>query len=165
MLCDKCGKNIATTHIKEIINGYLKESNLCDECAAKMGHSGFSGFDFGDMLTSFLGSSAFSGSTVKSRCCPTCGASFEDISNSGRLGCADCYNAFKNELLPYIKRVHGTVKHTGKRPQAVLSDTEAAESQIDILRAELSGLIAEERFEDAAVVRDKIKELEAKENE
>lgn len=28
MLCDKCGKNNATTHIKQIINGVVTERNL-----------------------------------------------------------------------------------------------------------------------------------------
>lgn len=33
MLCQNCGKNEATTHIKQIVNGDMAESHLCAECA------------------------------------------------------------------------------------------------------------------------------------
>ena len=38
MLCQSCGKRQATTHIKTILNGELKEYDLCPECAEKMGY-------------------------------------------------------------------------------------------------------------------------------
>ena len=38
MLCQSCGKNQATTHVKSIVNGELREYMLCPECAKKMGY-------------------------------------------------------------------------------------------------------------------------------
>ena len=46
-------------------------------------------------------------------------------------------------------------------PLAVKPEAETADS----LRLELNRLVSEERFEEAAVVRDKIKKLEETENE
>ena len=48
--------------------------------------------------------------------CPTCGASFEEITQSGKIGCADCYQTFRSQLMPVIQRIHGTTRHKGKVP-------------------------------------------------
>ena len=54
MLCQNCGKNEATTHIKQIVNGDMAESHLCAECAKNLGYSDMlSGF--GLDLSEFLG--------------------------------------------------------------------------------------------------------------
>lgn len=55
MLCQSCGQNQATTHIKTIINGELAEVNLCRECAQKLGYNSFFG-NFGMDFDKFLGS-------------------------------------------------------------------------------------------------------------
>ena len=44
MLCQSCEKRQATTHIKTILNGELKEFNLCPECAAKLGYGSLISF-------------------------------------------------------------------------------------------------------------------------
>ena len=47
MLCQNCGKNEATTHIKQVINGDTAERHLCSECAEHLGYGdAFSGFGF-----------------------------------------------------------------------------------------------------------------------
>ena len=60
MLCQNCGKNEATTHIKQIVNGDMAESHLCAECAKNLGYSdmlsGF-GLDLSEFLGGFLGDS------------------------------------------------------------------------------------------------------------
>ncbi len=84
--------------------------------------------------------------------CHTCGCTLSHISEKGRVGCADCYEVFKNELLPYIKRVHGNTKHIGKTP--ILENI----NEIKELKETLNRLIAEEKYEQAAVIRDKIRE-------
>lgn len=35
MKCQKCGANNANTHVKTVINGEIKEYDLCSECAKK----------------------------------------------------------------------------------------------------------------------------------
>ena len=39
MLCQSCEKKQATTHIKTIVNGELKEYRLCSDCAKKYGYT------------------------------------------------------------------------------------------------------------------------------
>lgn len=162
MLCEKCGKNHATTHIKTVVNGVAREYNLCEVCAMSYGYSGNT---LTGMLASMFGDISKTVGVEQKKRCPVCSCSFGDIAKSGKAGCAECYTTFYDELLPYLKRVHGSTKHIGKVPNnaplVVMSKTESVED----LRNELSRLVAEENYEQAAIIRDKIKEREASDNE
>ncbi len=162
MLCEKCGKNHATTHIKTVVNGVVREYNLCETCAAS---SGYATNSLTGMLASMFGDFAKHESLAPQVQCSVCGASFSDIAKSGRVGCAECYTTFYNELLPYLKRVHGSVTHIGKVPNSAPLVVVPNTPTIEELRNELSRLVSEENYEQAAVVRDKIKEMEAEKNE
>ena len=69
MLCDKCGKNNATTHIKQIINGVVTERNLCSSCAAEEGYSKFPHGGLADMLASMFGDISGLGTEADETCC------------------------------------------------------------------------------------------------
>ena len=159
MLCEKCGKNNATTHIKTVINGVVHEMNLCSSCASQGGYTNISHNSLVSMLASVFGDSTgvIGGAAPK---CPVCGSQFSQIAKSGKVGCAECYNTFSTELMPYLKRVHGSTKHIGKIPSRASVTKKTDKDNIDELRALLSRLVGEEKYEQAAVVRDKIKELE-----
>ena len=165
MLCDKCKKNNATTHIRTVINGVVTEKNLCGYCAASEGYSAHYSSSIAGMLSSILGDLTAQNSTVNETRCPVCNSSFSDIAESGRVGCSECYNTFKKELLPYLKRVHGSTKHIGKTPMREQLIVKPKAETVDELRMELNRLVGEEKFEEAAVIRDRIKEAEAKNNE
>ena len=80
MKCQKCGVNNANTHVKSIINGEIKEYDLCSECAKKMGYTNvFS--DIEDEFSNFLGS--FFGNALPARTqarrCETCGSTYSEI--------------------------------------------------------------------------------------
>lgn len=162
MLCEKCGINHATTHIKTVVNGIAREYNLCSQCASE---SGYATNSLTGMLASMFGDISKYEGLVQETKCSVCGASFSDIAHSGKVGCSECYNTFYNELLPYLKRVHGSTGHVGKIPNNAPLVVKPKTKTIDDLRNELSRLVAEENYEQAAVIRDKIKEMEAKDNE
>ena len=165
MLCEKCGKNNATTHIKSVVNGVVSEKNLCGYCAAKEGYSGLAHNNLAGMLASMFGDVTGFAPSVAAKKCSVCGASFSDIAESGRVGCSECYKAFYEELLPYLKRVHGGTKHAGRVPNKAPLMVKPKEITVDDLRLKLNELVREEKFEEAAVIRDKIKEMEEKGNE
>ena len=165
MLCENCGKNTATTFIRTVVNGVVKEIHLCGACASKEGYTGMPKTGLAGMLASMLGEVADYRQIGTENRCSVCGATFSDIAQSGKVGCAECYKTFEKELLPYLKRVHGSTHHIGKVPNsAPLAVVEDKES-IGSLRNELNRLVSEEKFEEAAIVRDKIKKLEAENNE
>ncbi len=164
MLCQACEKRQATTHIKTILNGELKEYNLCSECAHKNGYSSFFGdlnFDLDKLFGSFMDS--IGPSKIRKRC-QCCGSSFEDIAKSGKVGCAECYDVFYDELLPSVQRIHGRTSHTGKLAHSAGTEVKVR-NEIARYRAELEKAIKSQEFEKAAELRDKIKELEKYESD
>jgi len=164
MLCEKCGKNHATTHIKTIVNGVVKEKNLCGYCAASEGYNSFSHNSLTEMLSSVFGDVLSSGSEKATTRCNCCGASFSDIAETGKVGCSECYKTFYSELLPYLKRVHGSTRHAGKVPNRAPLIVKPKEDTVEGLRLKLNDLVRREMFEEAAVIRDKIKKLEEEKN-
>ena len=116
MLCEKCGKNNATTHIRSVVNGVVTEKHLCACCAANEGYSDMQGNNLTQLLSSMFGDIMAANSSMGAVRCKCCGGAFADIAESGKVGCPECYKTFYNELLPYLKRVHGSTKHIGKIP-------------------------------------------------
>ncbi len=159
MLCESCGKNPVTTHVKTIINGELTKYSLCAECAQKLGYGDLLtglGRNFGSLLGGFFGEMGDDRETVR---CSCCGSSFDDIARTGRVGCAQCYQTFYNRLMPLILKIHGNTRHRGKTPGADQLQP-IPQSRLSLMRRELRNAINSENFEHAADLRDRIRELE-----
>lgn len=164
MLCQNCGKNVATTFIKKTINGNTAEWHLCADCAAKQGLDsmlGGFGFDLGDFWGSLFAEPSTRSITDAARC-EGCGHSFREIAETGKAGCPSCYTTFYDRLLPSIQRIHGKTGHTGKVP-AGAGEKLKKEKEIDLLRKKLADCIKEQNYEKCAELRDRINELEKEE--
>jgi protein arginine kinase activator len=172
MVCDECKKNEATIHFTQIFNNKVTKFHLCQECAKEKGimfpsldEALFEGPHLA--LASLLAGLSDIGvpyaleKPKAARKCPNCKATYDDFRESGRLGCSECYRTFKNELWPLLRRLHGSVQHTGKVPFQRAGVGEKV-NEIMELRRELQKAIDKEEYERAAVIRDKIKELEKK---
>jgi protein arginine kinase activator len=94
--------------------------------------------------------------------CPNCGLTYTDFRKIGRLGCGECYRAFNRYLIPLLKRIHGATQHIGKAPMKAGKPLKKKEKAPDIatLKEKLQQAIATEAFEEAARLRDQIRELE-----
>ena len=161
MLCQSCEKKQATTHIKTILNGELKEYRLCSECAKKYGYATFlddAGFDLDKLFGSFM-EGIGQGALPSKKRCQCCGSSFEDIARTGKVGCAECYETFYEELLPSVRRIHGRTSHIGKLAHSAGTGVRIR-SEIAKCRGELEQAIQAQEFEKAAKLRDRIRELE-----
>ena len=160
MLCDHCGVNPATASVKQSINGQTKVMHLCRDCAEQLQLSSFFSHPF--FNTSDLFSGFFQQPDSKSRAgtrrCPKCGATLHEIMSTGHLGCSGCVDAFGDELLPTIRKIHGNAVHTGKVPQTASVEIKT-KRQIELLEAELKKVVAEQNFEKAAELRDEINRL------
>lgn len=162
MLCQNCGKYDATTHVKRIINGETAEAHLCTDCAHALGYTDvFGGFGntFSDLLGSFFGEPAKSALSTRTVRCEKCGNTFNDIVNSGKLGCADCYRTFYDKLLPSLQRIHGKTRHEGKVPNIHQAENTTPQDSLIRLETELKEAIENQNFEKAAELRDKINEI------
>ena len=164
MVCNICAKNQATVHLTEIIDDQITELHLCEECAQKKGAQMESHFGLSDLLAGLadLGTQFSKTKTeaVKLKC-PKCGLTYEDFKKVGRLGCGECYNTFKEALVPLLKRIHGSTQHYGKSPKRAAKVVKA-KNDLDTLKEKLQKAIQKEDFEEAAKLRDKIREAEKK---
>ncbi len=183
MKCDNCGKREATVRYSENINGRKRELRLCEKCSRELGVDrmdfnmpiDFSSF-FAGMLEEFEGTNLMPMfDNVKDLQCKECGFTFEDILNTGRLGCANCYDTFESRLDPIIKKLQGSNKHVGRlgkitehkidleKKQNSKTKKPKEQNEVEKLKEELKKAVKDERYEDAAKLRDKIakKEKEA----
>ena len=160
MLCEKCGKNNATTHIRTVVNGVVNEKHLCAHCAAGENYGDIKGNNLSQMLSSMFGDTLTVTPKSQVTRCSCCGSTFADIAKNGKCGCPECYTTFYEQLLPYLKRVHGSTKHIGKTPEPVPIATNEKVDTIEDLRLKLNQLVSEEKYEQAAIIRDQIKQLE-----
>lgn len=180
MLCNICKKNQATVHLTEIVDDQMTELHLCDECAKKKSVQMEQQFGLSDLLgglvdyTKQIGGGQEKPSGIQ---CPSCGLTYEDFRKIGRLGCSECYSAFSRYLGPLLKRIHGATQHVGKSPsgwKAVEHPVSAAApasegstkrprtASLAELKIKLQQAIEAEEFEEAAKLRDAIKEAEKK---
>ena len=170
MQCDICKKDEATVHLTEIIDNKMTKLHLCEECARKKGAEMEEHFGLSDLLAGLadFGTKASASKECKLKC-PKCGMNYTDFKKTGRLGCANCYSAFEENLMPLIKRIHGALKHCGKeipsRPRAVKAARSTVsksrkEGGLEELKVRLHRAIKLEEFEEAAILRDKIRRLE-----
>ena len=161
MLCQHCGQNEATRHYTTTMGGETRQTHLCAACAAGTGFDAefqktFPAFTFNipALMTDMMGLRALRPGGV----CPACGLRLEELTRSGQVGCAGCYDAFKPSLDPYIRRVHGDVRHTGRIPAGVAPEMERRR-KLEALECEMKESIQTQAFERAAELRDQIARL------
>lgn len=163
MLCDLCNKNQATVHLTEIIDDEISELHLCEECARKKSVQMEQQFGIADLLA---GLAEFGKPEEKAEAdfkCSNCGLSYQDFKRVGRLGCSECYSTFRKYLLPLLKKIHGSTQHLGKAPYKIAVAGSKKKIPLEELRMRLKEAVGNEEFEEAARLRDKIKELEREE--
>ncbi|MBR2461418.1 MAG: UvrB/UvrC motif-containing protein [Clostridia bacterium] len=159
MMCQKCGKRAASVHIKKVVNGAVGEEYLCAECAGSSGIGMVHPFEKGiEELFGNLFASSPAGVTVSRKSCPLCGATLRDISGSGKVGCAKCYEVFRDDLRSTVSGIHGNVHHVGRAPGNHREMMER-QAKLDELKREQHKAVEEQNYERAAELRDRIKAL------
>ncbi|HEX3015248.1 MAG TPA: UvrB/UvrC motif-containing protein [Desulfobacteria bacterium] len=163
MYCDECKKNLATVHVTKIINGKKFEGHLCAECAQKDQIKGFENVSFAipNFLTALFNlTPELEQPVVKDEVtCDNCGLSFEQVTKLGRLGCNECYTKFADKLEPLLRRIQGSGQHLGKVPLR-RGGSIRRRKELNDLRTRLQQAVAREEFEQAASIRDQIRQLE-----
>jgi len=90
--------------------------------------------------------------------CPRCGFTQADFKKSGRLGCPECYQTFAEGLSGLLKTMHKGTRHAGKAPEALRQSRDLSD-RLKTLQAKLAKAIKDEDFEQAAILRDEIKQM------
>ncbi|KUO95123.1 UvrB/UvrC motif-containing protein [Ferroacidibacillus organovorans] len=170
MMCEQCGNRPATVHFTEIVQGEKNEYHLCETCAKEKGYAAYQfmagAFSVNQLLSGLMNLDP----AVKQRAassqtrCESCGLTFSQFSQIGRFGCEHCYEAFAPGLDPMLKKIQSSSQHVGKIPKRQ-GGAIAHRRELIRLRQELQAHIKEERFEEAARLRDQIRALEMRVSE
>ena len=106
MLCDECGKNEATVNITLAAPTGAVTRHLCAECAAEMQQKLMAG-RIAEILKHIVPFQTQPDTPVSEPFCPSCGLKWKEFENTGRLGCSECYRAFRENLRGIMHTVHG----------------------------------------------------------
>lgn len=119
--------------------------------------------------------------------CDKCGMTYDEFIDTGKFGCENCYEIFSEKVDPILKNIQTGNRHIGRgieaknKTQKQNNNEEACRGencssankkskentqdntnnkQLEKLKQDLKIAIQEERYEDAAKIRDEIKKLE-----
>ncbi|MEZ0277289.1 MAG: UvrB/UvrC motif-containing protein [Roseimicrobium sp.] len=187
MKCDMCD-NEATVFLTQIVDGKMTKANLCEKCSKEKGVTDPAGFQLADFLLGAGPQKKSRTATVEddTLACPSCGFTRAHLKKIGRMGCPECYHTFADDLENMLRAMHKGTRHVGKVPgkqpaasQALTPREESRTAPVPVslpppapkpvspkkrmadLKAQIERAVAEERFEEAAKLRDEIRALES----
>ena len=163
MKCQFCD-NPATVHLTDLVNKKKRELHLCEQCARKhnlIPDQAAPQIDLKALLNLLVGPFAQlqAAADPAALTCPTCGLQYAEFRSEGRLGCAADYDAFRAALEPLLERIHRSARHAGKAPRAFRRL--AREAELRGLRKQMKAAAKAENYEEAARLRDLIRQKEA----
>ncbi|MCL1864640.1 MAG: UvrB/UvrC motif-containing protein [Spirochaetes bacterium] len=169
MICERCKKNEASIHLSEVIKDMRSEIHLCENCANEVGlNAKISDFSISipEMLT-FMNIDEIT-DYKDGKFCTACGSSFIDYKRDKKLGCPECYSNMSEFITPVLTGYHGETRHIGKSPlyneKVYYVNDEQRNYSVNTknagdLQAQLDSAVNDERYEEAAILRDKIREI------
>jgi protein arginine kinase activator len=166
--CEMCSEEPATIHLLRVVDGVVSHTHLCGGCAESVA-------DESDGLALVLAVPSVLRHMSKGpveeeeaaptlhaegeeRFCAVCGTTLTDLKESGLVGCVKCYQVFADYLDTLLQQGPEPVEHLGKMPHRG-PETDTLRHEIMRLQRMLRELVACERFEEAAGVRDRMTEL------
>lgn len=159
MKCQSCS-SAATVHLTDIVNGHKKELHLCQDCAEKQHFLKKEEINLPAILQTIIGQHVGQLTDELARLtCPACGIKYMEFRADGRLGCPNDYEVFRIGLEPLLQRIHRAGKHVGKVPRRRPLNS-GMHAELMELRSQLRRAVDQEAFEEAAGLRDRIRQLE-----
>jgi len=148
--CDICKVNPASVHFTSFQSGSVTKMHICHGCAVTMGvlDANMQEKSF-DILGKFLSALALPGAAGDLKC-PNCSKTLPEFREDGKLGCPQCWDTFRENLEPLLKKIHGCSSQKS-------SAAKTEDSPLSALEQALQEAIKKEDYENAATIRDKIR--------
>jgi protein arginine kinase activator len=158
--CQLCS-NPAKVHLTKIVDKKKQVLHLCASCAEKQQLIKDQELSLPAILQTLIGQHVGPLTDELARLsCPACGIKYMEFRAEGRLGCPHDYAVFRVGLEPLLQRIHRASRHAGKAPRRRLRGP-ASEAEIVELKRRLRAAVEAEQYEDAAHLRDLLREKEA----
>ena len=164
MKCDGCKKKEAALVLHMITNGQVATRSLCIDCAKKAHQEMTQAFS--TMGMAMTGMEEMRGAVneqskeslrLPKMICATCRTAYEDINDETVFGCPKCYQAFHEGVIDYLSSIRGPEKKI-ESPKEQTSTMVMQVTEIE-LRESLNQALLAEDYEQAANLRDRLKEL------
>ncbi|MEE8440513.1 MAG: UvrB/UvrC motif-containing protein [Spirochaetia bacterium] len=111
---------------------------------------------FGPTVSELLGILAGDAGTHP---CPNCGTWFKQIRQTGQVGCAECYQVFRNRIQLLLSQMGLIDAHAGRYPNRLASYKRLLVDQV-AMKEDLQSALGREDYEQAAELRDRIRMME-----
>jgi protein arginine kinase activator len=161
MICERCHKRMATMRFTEVVNGRPSVRNICEVCLSELEGNANTGFELsGAPQPKRIQAGEERKAVSGQKTCSACGMELRSALENGRVGCSQCFDTFADQLDPILRELHPSLRHRGK--MAHLDDSrERLRADLQTKRALLRSALKLENYEEAAVLRDTIKNMEA----
>ena len=147
----------------DIVNKQKRELHLCEDCARQQHLLSEPKLELNlpASLHLLVGHAVTPVTPEQARLtCPGCGLKYTEFRAKGRLGCPADYEAFKDSLEPILEKIHNSTRHVGKAPRR-RAEHAGRGAERARLQERLRAALAVEDYEEAARLRDLIREREA----
>ena len=170
MVCENCKERQATITITQVKNGQKNERHTCEVCASKFHPFYFEmkeePISLQQFITNWFGSPPYANKASQNKKmndvhCPTCQLTYRNFLKQGKVGCATCYEAFREYLPAILEKLQAGTSHITEEATSNLVQDDM-NLQIQQLREQQKLAIEQERFEEAAQIRDTLKALQGK---
>ncbi len=172
--CQRCQQAIANQSVFDAMGNQVF---LCAGCA----HQAY--FQHGaGAVQKFLLPVLQTTTEMQAPCCPSCGITLQQLRQTTHLGCADCYRHFRQQILPAVQRMQGTLQHIDPEPDqaeenasepelgqlpepqqpeaaSVPQSTDLVSQSLEELQLLLDKALEVEDYELAVRIRDRVREL------
>jgi protein arginine kinase activator len=148
MLCQKCRVRNAQYHSSRIINNQLVDVHFCKRCVENISNHEYTN-NIDDILEVLVETDVYDANHADEPRCDTCGTTLAELKKIGLVGCPRCYHFFSDYLPKDTHKPFRKADRAGKRSEF-----------IERLEKRLKLAVESEDFEEAAQLRDKIKNLE-----
>jgi len=155
MLCQLCLKRTARFHLQRIVENELVEIHLCRECIDCKDtneHENGLADKLNSLLEGLLHSSRNDKDIESSLSCNTCKTTLKEYTQSGLVGCSQCYDVFSKVIF-----INTGIK---EKTYSVNKKLQRISEHIQNLQKELNKAVELEQFEIAAELRDEIQKYE-----
>ncbi len=159
MICDLCHQREATFFVEQTSKSGKRKLHFCAECVKQRGFS-TDPRELSKALNSLF-QEFFKQGESKDLVCPVCGQHLSQILLTGLVGCPECYEIFKDNIIQYLEKHNAWGTYSGSMPKRLASFRCPLTDRIEVQK-KLEQAIQDEDYEKAAFYRDYLHAIETK---